>query len=55
VIRRLFLLALLTGLASCASYREPTANCFAFRAASKPTGSDCLFVPLGPAEDGVEV
>ena len=55
MIRVLFFLALIGSLSACAQYREPTVNCFAFRAAVAPVEPDCVFTPLETAEAGVEV
>ena len=53
--RFLLLLAALGGLASCAQYQEPQANCFTFLASTAPTATDCIFTPLGAPEGDVEV
>lgn len=53
--RILLLLTLLGTLASCAEYREPEANCFAFRAAVAPADEDCIFTPLGTPEGDIAV
>ena len=55
MIRPLILLAALGVLSSCAEYHEPQANCFAFRASLDKVEPDCIFTPIGNAEDGVEV
>ena len=55
MIRALFLLVLVGSLSACAQYREPTVNCFAFRAAAAPVEQDCIFTPLETAEADVEV
>ncbi len=55
MIRIALLFAMLSALASCAQYREPEANCFAFRAALDQDGPDCIFMPLESPEDGVDV
>lgn len=53
--RTLLILTLLSTLASCAEYREPQANCFAFRAAVAPADDDCIFTPLGAPEGDIAV
>ncbi|MEM8572811.1 MAG: hypothetical protein AAGG56_18220 [Pseudomonadota bacterium] len=53
--RALFLIALIGSLSACAQYREPTVNCFAFRAAVAPVEQDCIFTPLETAETDIEV
>ncbi|MEL7345102.1 MAG: hypothetical protein AAFN59_09620 [Pseudomonadota bacterium] len=55
MIRVLFFFALVGSLGACAHYREPTVNCFAFRAAVAPVEPDCVFTPLEAAEADVEV
>ena len=55
MIRILALFAAFGALASCAQYREPQANCFAFRAALDQAEPDCIFTPLGNPDNGVEV
>ncbi|MCI5112682.1 MAG: hypothetical protein MRY75_19220 [Marivita sp.] len=55
MIRPLILLAALGVLSSCAGYREPQANCFAFRASLDRAEPDCIFTPIGNPEDSVEV
>ncbi|MEM7211926.1 MAG: hypothetical protein AAF967_06130 [Pseudomonadota bacterium] len=55
MIRPLFLLSLVGSLSACAQYREPTVNCFAFRAAVAPVEPDCIFTPLEAAEADIEV
>ena len=55
MIRFLALLILKGSLSACAQYREPTVNCFAFRAAVAPVEPDCIFTPLDTAEADVEV
>lgn len=55
MIRILALFAAFGALASCAQFREPQANCFAFRASLNEVESDCVFTPLGNPEEGVEV
>ena len=55
MIRILSLLALIGSLSACAQYREPTVNCFAFRAAVAPVETDCIFTPLETAEASIEV
>ncbi|APX26148.1 MULTISPECIES: hypothetical protein [Salipiger] len=55
MIRILALFAAFGALASCAHYREPQANCFAFRASLDEAEPDCVFIPIGNPEDGVEV
>ena len=55
MIRALILLAIIGSLSACAQYREPTVNCFAFRAAVAPVEPDCVFIPLEPAEAAIEV
>lgn len=52
---KLVLLVLVGSLSACAQYREPTVNCFAFRAAVAPVEPDCIFIPLETAEVDVEV
>ena len=54
MIRVLFLLTVIGSLSACAQYREPTVNCFAFRAAVAPVAPDCVFTPLA-AEADIEV
>ena len=53
--RILVLLATLGGLASCAQYQEPQANCFTFLASTAPVVPDCTFTPLGAPEGYIEV
>ena len=53
--RALFFLALGGTLSACAQYREPTVNCFAFRAVIAPVEPDCIFTPLETAEADIEV
>lgn len=55
MIRALFLLALVGSLSACAQYREPTVNCYAFRAAVAPIEPDCIFTPLETAEADIGV
>ncbi len=55
MIRPLILLAALGVRSSCAEYREPQANCFAFRAPLARAEPDCIFTPIGNPEDSVEV
>lgn len=55
MIRFLALLTFIGLLSACAQYREPTVNCFAFRAAVAPVEPDCIFTPLDTAEAAVEV
>ena len=55
MIRALFLLTVIGSLSACAQYREPTVNCFAFRAAVAPVEPDCIFTPLEIAESDIEV
>ena len=55
MIRVLLLLTVIGSLSACAQYREPTVNCFAFRAAVAPVEPDCNFTPLGTAEAAIEV
>ena len=55
MIRTLFLLAVVGLLSACAQYREPTVNCFAFRAAVVPVEPDCVFTPLETGEADIEV
>ena len=55
MIRPLILLAALGVLSSCAEYREPQANCFAFRASLDQVEPDCIFTPIGNPKDSVEV
>ena len=55
MIRVVLLLALIGSLSACAQYREPTVNCFEFRAAVAPVERDCTFTPLETAEADVEV
>ncbi|WP_202902177.1 hypothetical protein [Pseudooceanicola atlanticus] len=55
MIRTLALLAAISALSSCADYREPKANCFAFRASLDAAEPDCLFAPVGSLDDGVDV
>ena len=55
MIRVLLLLAVIGSLSACAQYREPTVNCFAFRAAVAPVEQDCVFTPLLTAEADIEV
>ncbi|MFC4670738.1 hypothetical protein ACFO5X_19465 [Seohaeicola nanhaiensis] len=54
MIRILLLFSAFGALASCAEYREPQANCFAFRASLEEVEPVCVFTPLGNAEDGVD-
>ena len=54
MIRPLILLAALGVLSSCAEYREPKANCFAFRASLDRAEPDCTFTPIGNPDDSVE-
>ena len=54
MIRPLFLLSLVGSLSACAQYREPTVNCFAFRASVAPVEPDCVFTPLA-TEGDIEV
>lgn len=46
MIRKFLLLAVLSLLAACAEYREPSVNCFSF-AAFSPGDATCDFIPLG--------
>lgn len=55
MIRILALFAAVGALASCGQYREPQANCFAFRASLDEAEPDCVFTPIGNPQDGVEV
>ena len=55
MIRALLLFAIIGSLSACAQYREPTVNCFAFRAAVAPVEPDCIFTPLQTAEADIEV
>ena len=55
MIRALFFLTLFGSLSACAQYREPTVNCFAFRAAVTPVAPECVFTPLETAEADIEV
>ena len=55
MIRTLALLAAIGALSSCADYREPKANCFAFRASLDAAEPDCIFTPVSNSEDGVDV
>jgi len=55
MIRVLLLLATLGTLASCGQYREPEANCFAFRASMAAVEPDCIFTPLEASERDVAV
>lgn len=55
MIRLLFLLTVIGSLSACAQYREPTVNCFAFRAAVAPVETDCIFAPLETGEADIEV
>ncbi|WP_300063861.1 hypothetical protein [uncultured Roseobacter sp.] len=55
MIRILTLLAVVGSLSACAQYREPTVNCFAFRAAVAPVEQDCIFTLLETAETDIEV
>ncbi|WP_299048704.1 hypothetical protein [uncultured Tateyamaria sp.] len=55
MIRTLVLLALIGFLSACAQYREPTVNCFAFRASVAPVEPDCIFEPLETPGADVEV
>ena len=55
MIRVFVLLTLIGILSACAQYREPSVNCFAFRAAVAPVEPDCIFTPLEIAEADVEV
>ena len=55
MIRFLALLTLIGLLNACAQYREPTVNCFAFRAAVAPMEPDCVFTPLEATEAAVDV
>ena len=55
MIRALTFLALIGSLSACAQYREPTVNCFAYRAAVAPVEPDCIFTPLEAAEADIEV
>ena len=52
---KLFLLAALSAVASCAQYQEPQANCFTFLASTAPVAPDCTFKPLGAPEGDIEV
>ncbi|MBY6120419.1 hypothetical protein KUV64_14895 [Mameliella alba] len=54
MIRIALLFAMLCALASCAQYREPEANCFAFRASHGQADPECTFTPLQTPEDGVD-
>lgn len=55
MIRVLLLLVLIGSLSACAQYREPTVNCFAFRASVAPVEPDCIFTPLETAEVDIAV
>ena len=55
MIRALIFSVLIGSLSACAQYREPTVNCFAFRAAVALVEPDCIFTPLETAEASVEV
>ena len=55
MIRAFFLLAVVGSLSACAQYREPTVNCFAFRAAVAPVEPDCIFTTFEAAEADIEV
>ncbi|WP_174147561.1 hypothetical protein [Leisingera sp. ANG59] len=55
MIRILALFVAFGALASCAQYREPQANCFAFRASFDEAEPDCVFTPIGNPEDGIDV
>ena len=55
MIRILALFAAVGALASCAQYREPQANCFAFRASLDEADPDCVFTPIGNPDNGVDV
>ncbi|MEO1638637.1 MAG: hypothetical protein AAFU41_05260 [Pseudomonadota bacterium] len=55
MIRVPFLFVLIGLLSACAQYREPTVNCFAFRAAVAPVEPDCIFTPLETTEADIEV
>ena len=55
MIRTFFLFAVMGLLSACAQYREPTVNCFAFRAAVAPVEPDCIFEPLATPEADIEV
>ena len=52
---KLFLLAALSAVASCAQYQEPQANCFTFLASTTAISPDCTFTPLGAPEGDIEV
>ena len=54
MIRAFFCLVLVGSLGACAQYREPTVNCFAFRAAVAPVEPDCIFTPLEAADADIE-
>ncbi|MEM8992985.1 MAG: hypothetical protein AAGD08_21685 [Pseudomonadota bacterium] len=55
MIRVLLRLVVIGLLSACAQYREPTVNCFAFRAAVAPVEPDCIFTPLETAETDIAV
>ena len=55
MIRVLFLLAVVGSLSACAQHREPTVNCFAFRAAVAPVEPNCIFTPLETSEADIAV
>ena len=55
MLRFLALLLLVGSLSACAQYREPSVNCFAFRAAVAPVEPDCVFTPLEATEAAVDV
>ena len=55
MIRALFLFAVVGSLSACAQYREPSVNCFAFRAGVVPVEPDCIFTPLETLEADIEV
>ncbi|MEI4494420.1 hypothetical protein WAF00_27725 [Mameliella alba] len=55
MIRIFALFAAVGALASCAQYREPQANCFAFRASHGQAEPECIFTPLQAPEDGIDI
>ena len=52
---KLFLLAALSAVASCAQYQEPQANCFTFLASTAPVAPDCTFTPLDTLVGDIDV
>ena len=48
-MKKLFCLLLICGVAGCADYQEPQANCFSF-VSRGPASSDCNFEALGGSD-----